>query len=72
MSPVAVLTIIILILIIVIMLLRKQKNRIDKANTGIIADIIDLEKKAKDVKNEKKPDNINDLLNQFCDIKRKY
>lgn len=72
MNVIAGLIIVILILIIVIILLIKSKNKTNIVNTGIVKDIIELEKKAKDVKNEKKSDNIDDLINKFCEVKRKY
>lgn len=71
-------TILILLLIIVIGVIYILISRNYKKEYAIIQDqneileenINSLQKKAKDVKDEKKPDNIDDLLMHFSNIKR--
>ena len=57
---------------IIISIINAKKDDAESKISCVVDDIKTLEKKAKDVKNAKKPENINSLISSFRTINRKY
>lgn len=53
-----------------LIVIKQQNKQLQNERKDLDKKIDKLHKKAQDVKDEKKPDNIDDLISEFSDIKR--